>query len=263
MADTQKNSDVLLVERPHPEIAVLLVNRPAYRNSLNVELKRRLETALHQLASDQEVRVVVVTGSEGWFVAGTDIAEMKDMAPADHAERGTNDVWQAMRAFPKPMIAAVEKVAFGGGCELALSCDIVIAAETARFGLPEIKVGIMPGAGGSQYLLRTIGRYRAARMVLTGEPVSGREAAAMGMVSEAVEDGTTLDRAMALAETISQMPLTSVLAIKAMLKHGHDAHLGEALVRERELFVGLFGSDDQREGMAAFLEKRPAQFNKV
>ena len=165
-----------------------------------------------------------------------------------------------MRRCPKPLIAALEGYALGGACELALTCDMIIAGRSTKLGQPEIRVGIMPGAGGTQHLLRTIGKYRASKMVLTGEPVAARDALAMGLLSEMVEDGRALSRALELAKTIAAMPSLAVRAIKEVLQQGADAPLETALAFERKAFVTLFGSIDQKEGMNAFLKKRKPKF---
>ncbi|MBV9538379.1 MAG: enoyl-CoA hydratase/isomerase family protein, partial [Acidisphaera sp.] len=164
--------DVVSCERPEDGIAVLTISRPERRNALNLEVKSRIADAVGRLSSDPAVRVVVLTGARGYFVAGTDLAEMAAMTPTQHAALGTGQVFQVLRDCPKILIAAVEGYALGGGCELALSCDMIVAGAGAKLGQPEIRVGIMPGAGGTQRLLRTIGKYRAMKLVLTGEPIS-------------------------------------------------------------------------------------------
>lgn len=251
---------LVLHEIRQPGIALITLNRPDRLNALNMEVKRQLQECFAEASADPAVRVIVLTGAGKAFVAGTDIAEMRDMTPERHAELGTNEVFLVQRACPKPMIAAVEGYALGGGCELALGCDMIVAGEGARFGQPEIRVGIMPGAGGTQLLLRTVGRYRAMKLCLTGEQVTAAEAAAMGLVSDLVPEGEALAKALALAEVICRMPPLAIAATKRAIRHGQDASLTEALGEERRLFEALFASADQTEGMSAFLEKRRPQY---
>lgn len=241
-------------------VAVITIDRPRRRNALNLDVKRRLVDAVATLEADDRVRVIVLTGAGGYFVAGTDIDEMASMTPTSHTLDATDQVFTTLRNCGKPIVAAVEGYALGGGCELALACDLVVAADGARFGQPEIRVGIMPGAGGTQRLLRTIGKYQAMRMMLTGEPVGAREAFASGMVSELCPDGEALDRARATARTIAAMPPLAVRAIRDVVRQGQDAPLETALLLERKAFQLLFDSADQKEGMAAFLEKRAPRY---
>jgi enoyl-CoA hydratase len=256
MATEASKRKPVCCERPHEGIAVLTIDRPERRNALSLEVKGLLTEQLNALIADDAVRVMVLTGAGGVFVAGTDIAEMANMSPVDHERLQTGHVFTVLRQCPKPVIAAVEGYALGGGCELALCCDMIIAAEGARFGQPEIRVGIMPGAGATQRLLRTAGKYRTMKMVLTGEPVSAAEALSMGFVSEVVDDGQTLTRAIALAQTILGMPPLAVKAIKEVIQAGQESPLDAALQIERKAFQLLFGTQDQKEGMNAFLEKR-------
>jgi enoyl-CoA hydratase len=217
-------------------VAVVTIDRPRRRNALNLEVKRLLTTAVLALDADPAVRVIVLT------------------------LEATDQVFATLRGCRTLLIAAVEGYALGGGCELALACDLIVAAEGARFGQPEIKVGIMPGAGGTQRLLRTIGKYQALRMMLTGEPIAAADAFACGLVSELCADGDALAKALALAENIAAMPPLAVRAILEVVQQGQDAPLDTALLLERKAFQVLFDSQDQKEGMRAFLEKRPAQY---
>ena len=241
-------------------VAVVTIDRPRRRNALNLEVKRLLTTAVLALDADPLVRVIIVAGAGGYFVAGTDIDEMAGMTPTSHTLEATDQVFATLRGCRTLLIAAVEGYALGGGCELALACDLIVAAEGARFGQPEIKVGIMPGAGGTQRLLRTIGKYQALRMMLTGEPIAAADAFACGLVSELCADGDALAKALALAENIAAMPPLAVRAILEVVQQGQDAPLDTALLLERKAFQVLFDSQDQKEGMRAFLEKRPAQY---
>lgn len=241
-------------------VAVITIDRPRRRNALNLDVKRRLTEAVLALNADASVRVIVLTGAGGYFVAGTDIDEMASMTPTSHTLQATDQVFTTLRHSAKPLVAAVEGYALGGGCELALACDLIVAAEDARFGQPEIKVGIMPGAGGTQRLLRTIGKYQALRMMLTGEPIDARAAFACGLVSELSPTGAALDQALALARTVAAMPPLAVRAIREAVQLGQDAPLETALQYERKAFQLLFDSADQEEGMRAFLEKRPPRY---
>jgi enoyl-CoA hydratase/carnithine racemase len=252
--------EVLLVERPRPRVALLRLNRPEARNALNMELRRALAATFRALDADEEVRVAVVTGDGKAFAAGADLREMVDAGAVEMMLRGTHRLWQAIADFPKPIVAAVSGHALGGGMELALHADIVIAGESAKFGQPEVRVGIMPGAGGTQRLLRAAGRYRAMLLLLTGEMVDAREAQAMGLVSRVVPDGEVLDRALDIAGTIAAMPPLAVAQIKEVVNLGADAPLATALALERKAFQLLFDSRDQEEGMRAFLEKRKPRF---
>ncbi|PUA16336.1 enoyl-CoA hydratase-related protein [Glaciimonas sp. PCH181] len=241
-------------------VNVVTINRPERRNALNLAVKQQLTTAIEKLSADAQVRVIVLTGAGGYFVAGTDIAEMAGMTPTSHTLLATDRVFNVMRQSGKVLIAAVEGYALGGGCELALTCDLIIAGETAKLGQPEICVGIMPGAGATQRLVRTIGKYQALRLLLTGEPVTAGVAFAMGMVSEVVADGGALTQAITLAKKIASMPPLAVRAIKEVVQQGHDVPLETALLLERKAFQLLFDTQDQKEGMQAFLEKRKPVF---
>ena len=243
-----------------PGVAVITIARPARRNALNLEVKRLLTEFVLALGADDGIKVIVLTGAGSYFVAGTDIDEMLDMTPTSHTLNATDQVFTTLRHSGKPLIAAVEGYALGGGCELALACDLIVAAEGARFGQPEIRVGIMPGAGGTQRLLRTIGKYQALRMMLTGEAVTATQAFACGMVSELCPDGEALSRALVLGATIAAMPPLAVRAIREVVQQGQDAPLESALLLERKAFQLLFDTGDQQEGMRAFLEKRAPQF---
>ena len=241
-------------------VAVITLNRPERRNALNLDIKARIADAVLALEADTSVRVIVLTGAGGCFIAGTDIAEMEPMGPAQHQALATDRMFTVLRHCPKILIAAVEGYALGGGCETALCCDMIVAGESARFGQPEIRVGVMPGAGGTQRLLRTIGKYRTMKLALTGEALTATEAFQAGLLSEIVPDGSALDRALALASTVAAMPQLAVHAIKDVVQLGQDVPLETALALERKAFIQLFDTSDQKEGMRAFLEKRPPRF---
>ena len=237
-------------------IAIITIQRPEKLNALNLTVKRLIEEHVRRLTADDTVRVIVLTGGPEVFVAGTDIAEMRDITPTQHLLDRTDGVFVALRECPKIIIAAVEGYALGGGCELALACDLIIASETATFGQPEIRVGIMPGAGGSQLLLRTIGKYRTMLLALTGEQITASDALGMGMISEVAPKGGTLERALARAEAICKMPPLAVRSVKQAIQIGQETPLSAALAAERNLFRLLFDTADQKEGMQAFMDKR-------
>lgn len=229
-------------------------------NALNLAIKREIEACLTRAGDDPSVMSVILTGGNDVFVAGTDIAEMRDMSATQHLAEKSDGVFVALRECDKITIAAVEGYALGGGCELALGCDMIVAGRSAQFGQPEIRVGIMPGAGGTQFLLRAVGKYRAMHMALTGERIPAEKAEAMGLVSELVEPGQALDRARQLGRAIAQMPPIAVRSIKEAIKMGQEMTLGPAVAAERNLFRLLFETRDQKEGMDAFLAKRRPRY---
>jgi enoyl-CoA hydratase len=237
-------------------VGIVTIMRPERRNALNLEVKAALVNAIMTLEADTAIAVIVMTGAGGYFVAGTDIAEMQAMRPSDHSRLETDRLFHVVRQCKKPVVAAVEGYALGGGCELALACDIVVAADSAYFGQPEIRVGIMPGAGGTQRLLRSAGRYKALLWSLTGEMIDAREAYAANLVSKVVPSGKALDTAITIGKQISGMPPLAVQAIREVMRLGGDVGFETALSLERRYFERLFDSDDQKEGMQAFLEKR-------
>jgi enoyl-CoA hydratase len=254
-------SDVVVTEERTKGVYLVTINRPERRNALNLEVKNKLTDAVIALEQDPAVRVIVITGANNCFVAGTDLNEIVSMTPTDHTVLATDRVFTVLRRCTKPLIAAVERFALGGGCELALACDLIVAGENARFGLPEVRVGVMPGAGGTQRLLRTIGKYLTMRMVLTGEQIVARDGYSMGFLSNITSDGEALKCALELAEKITAMPPLATRAIKEVIQVGGDASLESALLLERKAFQVLFDSEDQAEGMRAFLEKRVATFS--
>lgn len=250
----------VLVERPQAGIALIRLNRPEARNALSQSLRQALTAQFVALSEDDSVRCIVLTGGERVFAAGADLRAMADATPIDILLLNNQRMWQTIAACPKPVIAAVNGFALGGGCELAMHADIIVAGEGARFCQPEIKVGIMPGAGGIQRLARTVGKFKAFKLLLTGEPIAARDAEALGLVSEVVADDQVQARALELAAQIAAMPPLAVTQIKEVLLAGQDASLETALMLERKAFQLLFASADQKEGMHAFLDKRAAQF---
>ncbi|MGF7160413.1 enoyl-CoA hydratase/carnithine racemase [Rhodoligotrophos appendicifer] len=251
---------VVIVTRPVAGVAQVQISRPEALNALNMEVRQGLAAAFDGLAQDEEIRAVVLTGSETVFVAGADIKVMLETQPVDHLLRKLHVLWESLTRFPKPVIAAVEGYALGGGCELAMHADIIVAGETATFGQPEVKVGVMPGAGGTQRLLRAIGKYKTMLLVLTGETFSGRAAFEMGLASRVVPDGSALAEALKIAERIAAMPPLAVAQIKEVVAAGEDAPLDTALRLERKAFQLLFDTADQKEGARAFLDKRKPHF---
>jgi enoyl-CoA hydratase/carnithine racemase len=250
----------VLLERPEEGVAVLRLNRPAARNALSHTLRQQLAEHVRALSADATVRCVVLTGGEQFFAAGADLKDLVEAGPVDLMLSTSHQLWAALTACPKPVIAAVCGYALGGGCELAMHADLIVAGEGASFGQPEVRVGIMPGAGGTQRLTRAVGKFKAMKMVLTGEPVTAREAEAMGLVSEVVPDGEVHERALALARKIARQPPLAVQSIKEVLLAGQDVGLAHALLLERKAFQLLFATADQEEGMRAFLEKRKPTF---
>ncbi len=251
---------LVLLERSEDGIALLRMNRPEAMNALNNAAREELATHFEALNADGSVRVIVITGNEKAFVAGADLKEFADLGTADWAFTDARRMWRIVSACPKPMIAAVNGFALGGGCELALHCDIIIAGENAKMGLPEIQVGVLPGGGGTQRLTRAVGKYKALKMMLTAEWVSGQEASDMGLASEAVPDEEVLDRAMAIAHKVAKMPPLGAKYIKEVTLAGMDASLETGLMLERKAFEILFSTGDQKEGAAAFIEKRKPEF---
>lgn len=250
----------IIEARPMPGVALLRINRPEVLNALNMSVRRALADAIARLDDDLETRVIVITGDEKAFAAGADLLELKARSVHDKAFRESRVAWIAMEECWIPIIAAVNGFALGGGCELALHCDIIIAGEGARLGLPEVRVGIMPGAGGTQRLLRAAGKFKAMRYALTGDHIPGAEAAAMGLVSECVADADVVPHALKIAAKIASAPPISVEFIKEAINLGADASLETALTLERKAFQLLFATEDRTEGITAFLEKRKPVF---
>lgn len=252
-------SEVLL-ERPADGIAVIRLNRPEVRNALNGAVRQQLADHFTALGPDDKTRCIIITGGEKVFAAGADLRDMVERTSVEMLVRHSERLWQPIASCPKAVIAAVNGYAFGGGCELAMLADIIVAGEGASFGQPEVRVGIMPGAGGTQRLTRAVGKYRAMRMLLTGEPVSARDALAMGLVSEVVADADVFSTAMKIASTIASLPPLAIMHIKEAVLFGQDASLDTAMALERKAFQLLFSTSDQKEGMRAFLEKRKPDF---
>nr|BCX00309.1 MAG: enoyl-CoA hydratase [Bacteroidota bacterium] len=248
----------LLLERfPDDGVALVRLNRPEVLNALSLELMEELVGALEELDADPGVRAIVLTGNERAFAAGADITQMADASVVRMVLVDQFQKWDRIKRIRKPLIAAVSGYALGGGCELAMSCDMIVASETARFGQPEINIGVMPGAGGTQRLTRAIGKARAMEMVLTGRMITAEEARLAGLVNRVVPVELYLDEALKLArEVAARPPLAVRLAKEAVLK-AFELPLSAGLEFERKNFYLLFATEDQKEGMRAFLEKRP------
>ena len=241
-------------------IAIVRLNRPEVRNALSFGLISRLAEILHELDADESIGASVLTGGEKFFSAGADIKEMAGRSMASFEKHDDFSAWDALASVGKPFISAVEGYAYGGGCELAMASDMIVAAEDARFGQPEIDLGIMPGAGGTQRLTRAAGKYRAMRYILTGEPFSAAEAERMGIVTAVVPKGQAVMEASRIAAIISAKPRTAVLLAKKAVRRAAENQLTEGLLFERSLFYSLFATLDQKEGMNAFLNKRKPEF---
>jgi enoyl-CoA hydratase len=239
-------------------VALITLDRPEVLNALDAETLRQLVKALEGLDADASCRCVVITGAgERAFAAGADIREMAEATPASLAAANTFASWERLRRVRLPIVAAVRGYALGGGCELAMACDMIVAADDAVFGQPEIKIGVMPGAGGTQRLTRALGKAKAMELILTGRNLPAREAEAHGLVSRLVAREDTLAVALELAATIAALPPLAVRAAKEAVNHAFELSLEAGLEFERRNFFGLFDSEDQKEGMRAFVEKRP------
>jgi len=255
------DAQVVLVERqPERRIALVRLNRPKQLNALNGAVMDELCAALEALDQDDTVRAIVVTGNERAFAAGADIGEMANATPIDLLLTNRIGQWDRIRRITKPVIAAVNGWALGGGCELAMTLDLIVAGEGAKFGQPEIGIGVIPGAGGTQRLTRAIGKAKAMRMILTGDPITAAEAERAGLVTLVTQDELVVEDALALAATIAEKSPIALRLAKEAVNAAHEMGLTEALAHERRLFYLLFASEDQKEGMAAFLEKRPPDF---
>src|SRR3989449_952206 len=241
-------------------IATITLNRPKVLNALSPDLIREVNEALRDLDADENVRAVVLTGGPRVFAAGADISDMADRTAVDQLQRDQTGRWAGIAAFGKPLIAAVNGYALGGGCELALMCDLIVAGESARLGQPEINLGIIPGAGGTQRWPRTAGKHIAMEVMLTGAPLTAQRAYQLGIVNKVVPPEMTIQVAKRLARQVAEKPpLAARMAKEAVLK-AFESPLSEGLASERKSFYFLFASEDQKEGMHAFLEKRKGVF---
>jgi enoyl-CoA hydratase len=252
--------ETLIIEQTG-QVALVRLNRPSALNALNSQLLGELAIALEAFDQDDAVRCVVLTGSDRAFAAGADIKEMSDKSYADmFSQNFFAPIAKAIEAFRKPIIAAVSGYALGGGCELAMLCDFIIASETAKFGQPEITLGVSPGIGGSQRLTRFVGKSKSMDMILTGRQMDAAEAERAGLVSRIVPMDKLIDEAMAAATKIAALSPLAVMINKDMVNQAYETTLSAGLAYERRLFHSLFAFEDQKEGMAAFIDKRPASF---
>ena len=251
----------LVLSEKRGRVGWVTLNRPKALNALNDALIDQLVAALQGFDSEKGVGAIVITGSDKAFAAGADIAAMKDWSFVDaYKDDYITRNWDALRRVRKPMIAAVAGYALGGGCELAMMCDLIVAADSARFGQPEIKLGIIPGAGGTQRLPRAVGKAKAMDLVLTGRNMDAQEAERCGLVARVVSAERLHEEVLEMATTIAAYSLPAVLAAKEAINRAYESPLADGAMFERRLFHALFATADQKEGMAAFLEKRPPRF---
>lgn len=254
--------ETLLLEA-HEGVATITLNRPEALNALNAQLMDELTACLDRLEADGDIRCIVITGSAKAFAAGADIKEMAPKGFEDvYGEDFITANWERVTRCRKPVIAAVAGFALGGGCELAMMCDFVIAAENAKFGQPEIKLGVIPGSGGTQRFARAAGKAKAMDMILTGRMMDAHEAERCGIVARVVPTDTLREEAYKAAQTIASYGRLSVMAAKEAVDRAFETSLSEGVRFERRLFHGLFGTDDQKEGMEAFMQKRAASFKR-
>ena len=253
------NENILVETRGR--VGLVRLNRPKQLNALNDALMDELGAALAKFDADDGIGAMVLTGGDKAFAAGADIGAMKDLGYMDvYKGDFITRNWEVLKSIRKPVIGAVAGYALGGGCELAMMCDIILAADNAKFGQPEIKLGVIPGAGGTQRLPRAVGKAKAMDLVLTGRMMDAQEAERAGLVSRVVAPDKLLDEALAVAAQIAEFSLPSVMMAKEAVNRAFEAPLAEGMLFERRLFHALFGTEDQKEGMAAFVEKRKPNF---
>ncbi|MEV7548614.1 enoyl-CoA hydratase [Amycolatopsis sp. NPDC089917] len=252
--------ETITVERAGDRVALITLNRPKALNALNLRVMREVTAAATELGRDPDVGAIVLTGSAKAFAAGADIKEMRPQSFSDVYAADWFAGWDALSRVRVPLIAAVSGYALGGGCELAMMCDVLIAAENAKFGQPEITLGVIPGMGGSQRLTRAIGKAKAMDLCLTGRMIDAAEAERSGLVSRVVPTETLLDDALAVAAKIASMSRPAAMMVKEAVNQAFESGLADGLRFERRLFHGTFATQDQKEGMAAFTEKREPKF---
>ena len=247
---------ILVEPQVRPGVSLIRLNRPKELNALCLELMDELVAAFRQLDADEATLCIVITGNERAFAAGADIKQMSGNTAIDMHRIDQFSKWDVIRRVKKPIIAAVSGFALGGGCELSMLCDMIVASESAQFGQPEIRIGVMPGAGGTQRLTRAVGKARAMEMVLTGRFITAQEAQAAGLINRVVPTELYLDEALKLAQEVAAMPPVAVQMAKEAVLKAFDTNLEDGLLFERKNFYLLFATEDQKEGMAAFSEKR-------
>ncbi|WP_043004377.1 MULTISPECIES: enoyl-CoA hydratase-related protein [Comamonadaceae] len=260
MNELEAEQELALLDHPAEGVARVTLNRPAARNALNTPLRRALDATFKSLEADDDVRCVIVRGNSQCFAAGADLKEVAELGTHAVSQLPVLKTWKVIAELSKPLIAAVAGPAFGGGCELAQHADIIVAARSARFGQPEVNVGIMPGGGATQRLVRALGYWRAMHLMLTGAPINAEEALQCGLVSEVVDDELLDQRAVELAALIASRPPVAVRLIKQVALAGADSSLSAGLLLERRAFESLFDTHDQKEGMRAFAERRAPVF---
>lgn len=249
--------EMILADR-RGRVGLVTLNRPAVRNALNNQLLRELMDALKAFDNDDTVGALVITGSDKAFAAGADINEMADRTKAEMQGADPVEIYSRIMTVHKPVIAAVSGWVLGGGCELALSCDLIVASETAKFGQPEVTIGVIPGAGATQRLTRAVGKALAMEMILNNRMLSAREALQLGLVNRLVTTEQYLEEALKLAGEIAAQAPLAVRAAKKLINQAYEQPLSDGLYMEREEFYNLFATEDQKEGMKAFIEKRKA-----
>ena len=252
---------ILLNNQVAQGVAQISLNRPKELNALNPQLMAELLSALQKLDQDPAVRVIILTGNDQAFAAGADIRQMADLSSVDMIQKNQFQVWDDMARISKPVLAAVSGYALGGGCELAMMCDLIIASDTAKFGQPEVKIGTIPGAGGTQRLTRAIGKAKAMELILSGRFMSATEALQFGLVARIFSVESYLAETITLASEIAALPPIAVRLAKEAVNRAYESNLTEGMAFERRNFYLTFSSSDQKEGMKAFLEKRKPNFN--
>jgi len=250
-----------IIAEARGKVGLITLNRPKALNALNDALVDEVSAALDNFEADENIGAIVITGSDKAFAAGADIGAMKDFSYMDaYKSNYITRNWERVKTCRKPVIAAVAGYALGGGCELAMMCDIILAADTAQFGQPEIKLGILPGAGGTQRLPRAVSKAKAMEMCLTGRMMDAQEAERAGLVSRVIAADKLLEEALATAEKIASFSLPAVMMVKESINRAYEGTLAEGLLFERRAFHSAFALEDQKEGMAAFVDKRKPAF---
>jgi enoyl-CoA hydratase len=249
-----------VIVETHGSVGLIRLNRPQALNALSAALMADLDAALEAFEADPAIGAIVLTGSEKAFAAGADIKEMQDKTFAEAFLDDFISKWERLTRVRKPVVAAVAGFALGGGCEIAMMCDFILAADTAKFGQPEIKLGVIPGAGGTQRLTRAVGKAKAMEMILTGRMMDAEEAERSGLVSRVVPAASLIEEAVKVAGSIAALSRPAVFAAKEAVNRAYETTLAEGVKFERRIFHSLFATEDQKEGMRAFAEKRPAKF---